>query len=95
MHTYAFDDAYYRDLQRRLRGLLIALGDRLPAADRRQIEEFIDVNECGLALETIGDALAEDGVRVEQATLDEIARLAETMGLPFGLAGRPRPIGAA
>ena len=88
-----FDAAYYRDLQRRLRELLTVLGDRLLPDDRRMVEELIDVNECGLALETIVDALEEMAVEVDQSTVDEIARLAETMGLPSEQVGRRPPLG--
>ena len=59
----------------------------------RLVEELIDANECGLALETISDALAEDSVRLDQPAVDEIAGLAETMGLPTELARRLRPLG--
>ena len=86
------DDAYYLDLQQRLRSLATALQDRLLPNDRSRVAELIDANECGLALETISDALAEDGVRLDQMTVDEIARLTDTMGLPSDLVGRLRPL---
>jgi hypothetical protein len=92
MNGGPYDDAYYRDLQRRLRGLLTALQDRLSDEDVRIVDELVDANECGLALETISDALAEDTVRLDRSAVDEISSLADTMGLPTELAGRLRPL---
>ncbi len=39
-------------------GMLIALEDRLEDSDARQVHEFIDVGEYGLALEEMAAALA-------------------------------------
>ena len=92
MNDKRYDDTYYRELQERLRRLLMMLDDRLPPGDRGLVDELIDANECGLALETISDALAEESIRIDQSAVDEIDGLAETMGLPSEFAGRLRPL---
>ena len=43
-----------------LRGLLIRFGDRLSGKDATLIEELIDANELGIALEWMADLLCED-----------------------------------
>jgi hypothetical protein len=53
------DHADYEDIAGQLRGLLIRLDDRLSGTDATLIAEFIDVGECGLALEQLADQLSE------------------------------------
>lgn len=50
----------YEEIAGVLRGLLVRLDDRLPDMDVTPIDEFIDVNELGLALEQLADVLSED-----------------------------------
>jgi hypothetical protein len=45
------DAAYYEDLAGRLYGLVIRLGDRLPAGDARWLHHVTEAGEYGLALE--------------------------------------------
>jgi hypothetical protein len=91
MNDGLWDDAYYLrlQLQHRLRRLAADLGERLPREDRRLVEELIDANECGLALATIVDAVAEEGLSVEPVIADEIARLRDAMGMAEPLAMQP------
>lgn len=49
---------YHEDLAGRLYGLLIGLDDRLHREAARQLHQFIEVGEYGLALEEIAGALA-------------------------------------
>lgn len=94
MDDRTFDTAYYERSQQRLRRLVVNLQDRLSPADRALVDEFIDANECGLALETIVDGLVEDGVRLDATLLDEIDDLAETMRLSPNLVDRlTSPVG--
>ena len=95
MDAKHYDETYYRGLQERLRRLLLSLDNRLPPGDRQLVEAFIGANECGLALETMADALAENWMRLDQPAIDEIASMAQTMGLPTALAGRLRPLATA
>lgn len=71
----------YDDLRGRLRWLIIRNGDQLPRVTLEFISEFIDANECGLALETLSDMLVEVGARIDCQTLDAVALLATEMGL--------------
>jgi hypothetical protein len=61
------DLAYYEEISGLLRGLLISLEDRLPAEAVAQTSEFIDVNELGLALEWMADALSDEGQAITAA----------------------------
>jgi hypothetical protein len=54
------DRAYYEEIAGVLRGLLIRFGDRLSGKDATLIEELIDANELGIALEWMADLLCED-----------------------------------
>jgi hypothetical protein len=45
------DNSYYEELAGRLYGLVIRLGDRLPAGQARWLHHVIDAGEYGLALE--------------------------------------------
>jgi len=80
----SFDAAYDRQLRCRLRRLGADLGDRLPPEDRDLVAELIDANACGLALATIGDAMAAAGLALPRSVAREIARRERAMGLPGG-----------
>lgn len=69
------------DLQGRLRGLLIRTETSLPPATAAFVSEFIDANECGLALETISEMLLESAAEIDRSTLDTVAELTQDMGL--------------
>jgi hypothetical protein len=63
------DNSYYEELAARLYGLVIRLGDRLPAGQARWLHHVVDAGEYGLALEDMAGMLAlaarmklEDGV---------------------------------
>jgi hypothetical protein len=50
------DNSYYEELAGRLYGLVIRLGDRLPAGQARWLHHVIDAGEYGLALEDFAAA---------------------------------------
>ncbi len=85
-------DGRYRELDHQLRALSATLGGRLPGADRRMLDELIEVNEFGLALETLIDALAEEKIEPSPATIGEMERLAEQMGMGEGKLDRLRSL---
>ncbi len=72
--------AYYQEMQRRLRDLLASVATMLEAEHTLQLEEFIDANEIGLALECTVGYLVEADRRVSSDVLTEIDDLARTMG---------------
>ncbi len=71
---------YYQELRRRLRGLLANVAGMLESEHTLQIEEFIDANEVGLALECTVGYLVEADRPVPGDVLTEIDDLAHTMG---------------
>lgn len=86
MNERAYGAEYYLPLH-----LLVALEQRLPPDDRRDVAELIDANECGLALQTIGDVLAEESIPVDDTIVKQIVELANDIGLPSEVAERFRP----
>jgi len=79
-------------LQQRLDSLVEAIAPRSSASARAEIEEFVEVDECGSALETLVDVLAERGEPVPASEMSEIGQLAATIGYPAGLVGRIEPL---
>ena len=79
--TEPFDASYYEELQGRVRGLLIRVGDWLEQDEASLIDSFIDANEIELALTTICDLLAELDATLSHDAVDEMERLAERMQL--------------
>jgi hypothetical protein len=85
----------FEELQGRLRGLLIEVGGQLPRVTVQLVGEMIDANECGVALETISEMLADSHASITADVVTDVAQLAETMGLPPANADRLRPLVAA
>jgi hypothetical protein len=87
------DAAYYDEISGRLRGLLIRLQDRLPAADIGIVADLIDHNELGLALEHMAETLGEEGVSILAAERQDMLALAMQMqmgdGVPMALSSCP------
>jgi hypothetical protein len=69
------------DLQGRLRWLLIQTEASLPPLTVGFVSEFIEANECGLALETISEMLLESAAEIDRSTLEAVAELTQDMGL--------------
>lgn len=78
-------------MKRRLHDLVLALDARLSPDDRRTVAELIDANEPGLALQTIGGALAEGSGAVVEAEREEIVGLADEMGISAEVTASLRP----
>jgi hypothetical protein len=78
-HHPQVDRAYYEEMAGLLRGLLIRLDDRLPGKDVILIAEFIDVNELGLTLEQMADALSEHELPLSTDERADIRALGERM----------------
>ncbi len=72
---------YYEDLQGQLRGLLIALEGRLTRDQAALLNELVDANESGVALEMMIDILSQQGEPIARQLLEQMVRLAERMGL--------------
>jgi hypothetical protein len=65
--------------QGRLRGLFIALHDRLGAQSLDQLNELVDAAELPLALEVFLQALDHYAIALSQAEYEAAAALAERM----------------
>lgn len=87
----AFDAAYFEGLRGRLRALLIAVAHWFSRDQTALLNELIDANECGVALEMTSDFLVEAGACVDPAVRDDVVRLAATLELPPGVAGQLEP----
>lgn len=83
---------YYEELQGQLRGLLIEVSDQLPSFTLGLVDELIDANECGVALETLSEMLVESGAAISSDTLDGILLLVDAMDLDHANADRLRPL---
>jgi hypothetical protein len=82
MEEERFDSAYYLDLQERLRSLLAEISQQLSAAEANQVVDYIDHNECGLALELLIYFLGDQDLRpITRSVFDSITGLIATMHL--------------
>jgi hypothetical protein len=68
-------------VQGRARGLLIAVASQLPAVTVGMVDELIEANECGVALEIVSEMLVESGAVISAGTLSDIGWLVGEMGL--------------
>jgi hypothetical protein len=72
---------YYEELQARARTLLKAVSPQLLPQTVELASEMIDANECGVAVETISEMLAEAGAPISHDVLMQAAGLVNLMGL--------------
>lgn len=79
------DSSYYEELQGQLRAILIVVETSLDREEAELVDEMIDANECGIALEMISDLLFEKNAQVESETVVDIGRLVAKMQLPLRL----------
>ena len=79
--TGQFDSSYYEDLRGRVRGVLIAVSDMFPSQQVQLLDELIDANESGVALEMLAEMLVEVGAALDGELVRQIERLAHDMGL--------------
>jgi hypothetical protein len=81
------------ELRGRLLGVLIRMGDRLDLQSKEWVQEFLDHNELGLALETMVDALSEAGEPITDQERGEMLGLVVEMQMddrvPHALAECP------
>ena len=68
-------------LEQRLTTLLEALSDDLSVGERSEVEEFIEVGEYGVALETLAALLIEERKQIPEPTFIKIVELADAMGV--------------
>ena len=66
---------------RRLCIILDELNDDLSPSERREVVDFIDVGEYGIALETLSALLVEERKVVSGIVYSQMVELAEMMGI--------------
>jgi hypothetical protein len=71
----------HEEMQGRVRGLLILVADQLPERTASLVEELIDHNESGVALEIMSDILVESGGALSAEAFEIAVSAAETMRL--------------
>jgi hypothetical protein len=74
----------YERAEERLRLLLPTLAGRLGSQDARSVEELIDHNECGVALENMCAQLHEFDAALSTTELDELRLIASLLGVDVG-----------
>jgi len=92
--TGPFDSAYYEDIRGRMRGILIAVSEAFPVQQVGLIDELIDANESGVALEMLVGMLVGGSVPVASGVVDQIERLVEEMHLSAEVAEQIRALEA-
>lgn len=93
--TGRFDAAYYEDLRGRVRGVLIAVAEAFPAEQVGLVDELIDANESGVALEMLVGMLRETEASVPSAVVDQIAGLVNDMDMPPQIAAQVKELKTA
>ena len=92
--TGRFDAAYYEDIRGRVRGVLIAVSAAFAPEQLGLVEELIDANEAGVALEMLIEMLVEAGVPIVRTIIDQITTLVQEMSLPASTAQQVKKLRA-
>ena|ERR1022692_178433 len=82
----------HEEVQGRARGLLVAVSPQLPSVTIGLVDEMIDANECGVALEIMSEMLVESRGVISSQELAMISDLVETMRLDPINVERLRPL---
>jgi hypothetical protein len=86
------DSGHFEQLQGRIRGLLINVSDQLSPFTVGLVDELVDANECGIAVEMLSDMLIESDAALDSNTFADVEHLVKEMGLDPGYAERLRPM---
>lgn len=78
MNQYA---TLHADLEQRIAGLLSILANDLTPDEQREVLEFLDATEYGLALETLSGILVEENKRIDARVLYEFDEISSAMKL--------------
>lgn len=77
----SFDASQHEDIRGRVRGLLITLADQLPAITAGLVDELLDANEQGVAVEMLSEMLVEAKARISPETMTAFEDVVEEMNL--------------
>jgi hypothetical protein len=67
--------------QAEIRAALVLVRESIPASDVGWIEEFLDHNEPGVALDAVVEALMDGGIQPSEAVYEHLRLAAEGMGV--------------
>jgi hypothetical protein len=82
----------HEEVQGRARGLLIAVAPKLSSVTVGLVDEMIDANECGVALEIMSEMLVESRAAISSEDLAMMNELVRTMRLDPISVERLRPL---
>jgi hypothetical protein len=74
-------DDYYNELEARPGRILLTLGSQLSPEESREVSQFLDVGEYGLALQTLTDLLIEERTKISMGTYIDVVGVAKRMGI--------------
>jgi hypothetical protein len=86
------DATYYEQLRGRTRGVLISVDRWFPTTQSALLDELIDANECGVAVEMISAMLEEFHAKVTEHEATEVESLVRDMGLDPEVSERVRAL---
>lgn len=88
----AFDTSNHDDIRGRVRGLLITVAEQLPAVTAGLVDELLDANEQGIAVELLSEMLVESNARISPETIAMFEDVVEEMKLDKANVERLRPL---
>jgi hypothetical protein len=74
-------DDYYNELEARPGSILLTFGSQLSPEESREVSQFLDVGEYGLALQTLTDLLIEERTKISMGTYIDVVGVAKRMGI--------------
>lgn len=85
-------DARHDDIRGRVQGLLITVADQLPAVTVGLVDELLDANELGIAVEMLSEMLVESNARLSREAMTIFRDLVDEMKLDPLNVDRLRPL---
>lgn len=82
----------HEEVQCRVRAILIAVAPQLPAVTVGIVDEMVDANECGVAIEIISEMLVESDAMISEETLSDVSSVVTDIGLDQVNVDRLRPL---
>jgi len=85
-------DVRHDDIRGRVQGLLITVADQLPAVTVGLVDELLDANELGIAVEMLSEMLVESNARLSRDAMTIFKDLVDEMKLDPLNVERLRPL---
>lgn len=86
------DASRFDDIRGRVRGLLITVADQLPVVTAGLVDELLDANEQGVAVEMLSEMLVQSNARISPETMAVFEDVVVAMGLNSANVDRLRPL---